>query len=82
VPAAGIIYRLYISHFLSAWGDRMWEFAVSLLLIHIWEQSLLLPALYGATVAVANVRQAKRIALRRALPCDRCPPNLGVLCAL
>lgn len=34
------IYRMYFSHFLSAWGDRMWEFAIALFLIEIWPGSV------------------------------------------
>lgn len=34
------LYRIYISHFLSAWGDRMWEFAIALFLIDIWPDSV------------------------------------------
>lgn len=49
------MHRLYISHGLSAWGDRMWEFAIALLLINIWPGSLLLVALYGLIVASAVV---------------------------
>eukprot|EP00040_Diaphanoeca_grandis_P014078 m.71210 g.71210 ORF g.71210 m.71210 type:complete len:700 (+) comp24327_c0_seq1:133-2232(+) len=43
----GLLLRLYLSHFLSAWGDRMWEFASALLLISIWPDTLLLAAMYG-----------------------------------
>ena len=34
------LYRIYFSHFLSAWGDRMWEFAVALFFIDIWPNSV------------------------------------------
>lgn len=33
----------------------MWEFGNTLLFIHIWPDSLLLPALFGLTVSVASV---------------------------
>jgi len=45
--AKSLLFRLYLSHFLSAWGDRMWEFASALLLISIWPDTLLLAALFG-----------------------------------
>eukprot|EP00047_Mylnosiga_fluctuans_P024533 m.163286 g.163286 ORF g.163286 m.163286 type:complete len:533 (+) comp9876_c0_seq8:24-1622(+) len=47
--------RLYVSHFLSKWGDRMWEFAIALLLIEIWQDSLLMAAIYGLTSTMAIV---------------------------
>lgn len=47
--------RLYMSHFLSAWGDRMWEFAVGLLLIHVWPDTLATGAAYGMVLAVVQV---------------------------
>lgn len=42
---------IYVSHFLSAWGDRMWRFAVALFLMDLASDSLLLPAIYGLTLA-------------------------------
>lgn len=42
---------LYGSHFLSRWGDRMWEFAVGLFMFEVWPTSLLLAAIYGLTEA-------------------------------
>eukprot|EP00243_Klebsormidium_subtile_P010568 TRINITY_DN569_c0_g2_i1.p2 TRINITY_DN569_c0_g2~~TRINITY_DN569_c0_g2_i1.p2 ORF type:complete len:191 (-),score=27.93 TRINITY_DN569_c0_g2_i1:371-943(-) len=51
--------HMYCSHFLSRWGDRMWEFAVALFMIRIWKDSLILTALYGlveaSSVAVFGV---------------------------
>lgn len=44
---SAILYCLYTSHALSSWGDRMWEFALALLFIDIWSDSLFLVALYG-----------------------------------
>eukprot|EP00035_Acanthoeca_spectabilis_P025979 m.460755 g.460755 ORF g.460755 m.460755 type:complete len:659 (-) comp22129_c0_seq1:23-1999(-) len=55
IKAQENIRRLYISHGLSAWGDRMWEFAIALLLISIWPGSLLLVALFGFTEAISVV---------------------------
>ncbi|RDX66340.1 Solute carrier family 40 member 1, partial [Mucuna pruriens] len=46
-PFALITY-LYIGHFLSRWGARMWEFSVGLYMINIWPESLLYAAIYGA----------------------------------
>ncbi|XP_063428264.1 solute carrier family 40 member 1-like isoform X2 [Mytilus trossulus] len=38
---------VYISHFLSAWGDRMWSFGVGLFLVRLSPGSLRLVAIYG-----------------------------------
>ncbi|XP_052058185.1 solute carrier family 40 member 1-like [Mytilus californianus] len=38
---------VYVSHFLSAWGDRMWSFGVGLFLIRLNPGSLRLVAIYG-----------------------------------
>ncbi len=35
-----LLWRLYISHALSTWGDRMWAFSVSLFFIEIWPESV------------------------------------------
>eukprot|EP00729_Bicosta_minor_P007195 gene7195-11584_t len=55
VDRAKLMRKLYISHFLSAWGDRMFEFAVGLLLINVWPDTLLLVAFYGLVGSVGNV---------------------------
>lgn len=34
------LYRLYTSHFIATWSDRMWEFAVALLMMQIWPSSV------------------------------------------
>ncbi|KAL4222198.1 hypothetical protein ACF0H5_018235 [Mactra antiquata] len=44
---------VYISHFLSAWGDRMWQFGVGLFLVIIAPESLLLTAIYGFVMGAA-----------------------------
>ena len=38
---------IYASHFLSAWGDRMWQFAVPLLFMEIFVDTLLPSALFS-----------------------------------
>ncbi|XP_045169878.2 solute carrier family 40 member 1-like isoform X2 [Mercenaria mercenaria] len=38
---------VYVSHFLSAWGARMWQFGAGLFLVIINPDSLLLTAVYG-----------------------------------
>lgn len=42
---------IYVSHFLSSWGDRMWSFAVALFLMDLASSTLLLPAAYGLTLS-------------------------------
>ncbi|KAF3790314.1 Solute carrier family 40 member 2 [Nymphaea thermarum] len=42
-----LLRKLYLGHFLSRWGARMWEFSVGLYMINIWPDSLLFTALYG-----------------------------------
>ncbi|XP_019053216.1 PREDICTED: solute carrier family 40 member 1-like [Nelumbo nucifera] len=42
-----LIVYLYVGHFLTRWGTRMWEFSVGLYMIHIWPKSLLFAAIYG-----------------------------------
>eukprot|EP00053_Salpingoeca_punica_P015096 m.138064 g.138064 ORF g.138064 m.138064 type:complete len:639 (+) comp16624_c0_seq1:173-2089(+) len=49
------LWRLYCSHLLSSWGDRMWQFAVSLFMINIWPSSLLMTAVYGLTSGLLTV---------------------------
>ncbi|KAK1336471.1 LOW QUALITY PROTEIN: hypothetical protein QTO34_002500 [Cnephaeus nilssonii] len=44
-------FLLYVGHFLSTWGDRMWHFAVSVFLVELYGNSLLLTAVYGLVVA-------------------------------
>eukprot|EP00899_Mesostigma_viride_P006552 jgi/Mesvir1/15899/Mv02802-RA.1 len=56
-PASGrlAVYSLYASHALSRWANRMWEFAVPMLFLAVWTDSLLLPAVFGAVEAVFNI---------------------------
>ncbi|XP_078084527.1 ferroportin-like [Mustelus asterias] len=44
-------FFIYLTHLLSSWGDRMWHFAVSLFLVELYENSLLLPAVFGLAVS-------------------------------
>ncbi|XP_069471732.1 ferroportin-like [Ambystoma mexicanum] len=44
-------FLLYLGHALSTWGDRMWHFAVSVLLVELYGNSLLLTAVFGLVVA-------------------------------
>ncbi|XP_024141827.1 solute carrier family 40 member 1 [Oryzias melastigma] len=44
-------FLIYMGHALSTWGDRMWNFAVSVFLVELYGNSLLLTAVYGLVVA-------------------------------
>ncbi|XP_066544605.1 solute carrier family 40 member 1 isoform X2 [Amia ocellicauda] len=44
-------FLIYLGHALSTWGDRMWNFAVSVFLVELYGNSLLLTAVYGLVVA-------------------------------
>ncbi|KAH9496913.1 hypothetical protein Btru_010169 [Bulinus truncatus] len=46
----GTSLLVYISHFLTAWGDRMWMFAVGIFMVHITPESLQLTAIYGLSM--------------------------------
>src|SRR6201989_1492486 len=46
---------LYISHFLTSWADRLYEFASYLFIIEIFKESLLFPSIYGFTVTVCAI---------------------------
>ena len=46
-----MMMKLYVSHTLNCWGDRMWTFAVSLFFIEIWPDYLLV-AIYGLSIDV------------------------------
>ena len=49
--------RLYISHFLSTWNSRVFEFACLLFIAHLWKDTLLPVSVY------ALVRSASAICL-------------------
>ena len=44
----GLESRLYASHALSRWGDRMWAFAASIVVASVSGGVATLPAAYGA----------------------------------
>jgi iron-regulated transporter 1 len=50
--SVAILSALYCSHVFSAWGDRMWQFLVTLLLALLYPGSLLLPAVFGLVFAI------------------------------
>ncbi|KAF5179160.1 Solute carrier family 40 member [Thalictrum thalictroides] len=52
--SSSLLIYLYVGHFLSRWGARMWEFSVGLYMINIWPESLLVTAIYGAVEAAST----------------------------
>jgi iron-regulated transporter 1 len=51
-PCAGCaaILPLYISHGFSAWGDRMWQFALGLMMSEVWLGTLLPISMYSFAI--------------------------------
>lgn len=47
--------RLYISHFLTSWTDRVYEFSCFLLISDIFKTSLLLASIYGFVTTIAAI---------------------------
>lgn len=48
-------WKLYASRVISAWGDRMWMFAVGLFMVELSPGSLKWPAIYGLTQSLTVV---------------------------
>lgn len=46
---------LYVSHFLSAWGDRMWQFAIPILFMEIFVDTLLPSATFSLVMYTACI---------------------------
>ncbi|CAL4068552.1 unnamed protein product [Meganyctiphanes norvegica] len=49
------VTQVYISQFLSSWGDRMWMFAGGIFLMEVTPGSLRLAAIYGAALALTVI---------------------------
>ena len=48
-------WKIYISRALSAWGDRIWSFAVGIFMNKLAPQSLRLVAIYGFVISVSVI---------------------------
>lgn len=48
-------FAMYASHALSTWGQRMWEFAVGLIMLELYPSSLVLVSAFGLADALAKV---------------------------
>ena len=46
---------LYFSHFLSSWGDRMWQFAIPVILMIIFKNTFIPTAIYSIIIYVGNI---------------------------
>ncbi|KAJ0397567.1 hypothetical protein P43SY_003442 [Pythium insidiosum] len=46
---------LYVSHFLSAWGDRMWQFAIPILFMEVFVDTLLPSATFSLVMYTACI---------------------------
>ena len=46
---------MYASHALSTWGQRMWEFAVGLIMLELYPSSLVLVSAFGLADGLAKV---------------------------
>ncbi|EDQ86809.1 uncharacterized protein MONBRDRAFT_33674 [Monosiga brevicollis MX1] len=66
------LWKLYLSHGMTAWTMRMWEFAVALMLMAVRPDSMLLPAVYdfilSLAVAMSSSLIGRSVDLHRRLP--------------
>ncbi|GLE11756.1 hypothetical protein PINS_up024395 [Pythium insidiosum] len=46
---------LYVSHFLSSWGDRMWQFAIPILFMEVFVDTLLPSAMFSLVMYTACI---------------------------
>ncbi len=46
---------LYSSHLMSTWGQRMWEFAIGLIMLEMYPSSLTLVSAFGLVDGLAKV---------------------------
>ncbi len=47
-------FAIYTSHGLAAWGQRMWEFSVALVLLHQFSTSFAAVAASGCVISLAQ----------------------------
>lgn len=84
--STGVTTRLYISHFLSTWNSRVFEFGAVLYLATIFPGTLLPMSVYAIIRAIAaialsptighHVDTGNRLQVVRASICARIPPPL------
>ena len=49
------IWRLYVSHLLAQFGDRLWQFAVPILFISVWTDTVLPSAIFEFLLQVLRI---------------------------
>lgn len=67
------LYKLYTSHFIATWSDRMWEFAVALFMMQIWPSSV-----SCFLVVVTNSRFFSQLCMGSCLPAPLCCLDLSL----
>ncbi len=77
-PSFTLYQSLFMSHFLSAWGDRLWEFGLILFLATIYPDTLLYVGLVGFAENLACIL----LAIRVGHAIDRWPRLYTMRCAL
>ncbi|KAJ5757626.1 uncharacterized protein N7511_006320 [Penicillium nucicola] len=89
--ARSVLTRLYISHTLSAWNSRMFEFGAVLFLASIFPDTLLYVSIYALVRALSAVafspwlgawvdRSDRLVALRYSIVWQRIPVAVSCLC--
>ncbi|KAJ5782408.1 hypothetical protein N7457_004182 [Penicillium paradoxum] len=89
--ARSVLTRLYISHALSAWNSRMFEFGAVLFLASIFPGTLLYASIYALVRAFSTVvlsswlgaqvdRSDRLVALRHSIVWQRVPVAVSCLC--
>ena len=53
--SAQVPWKIYISRGLSAWGDRIWAFAVGIFMNKLAPESLRLVAIYGFVISISVI---------------------------
>jgi iron-regulated transporter 1 len=48
-------WKIYISRFLSAWGDRLWSFGAGIFMVELAPENLRLVAIYGLVTSVSVI---------------------------
>ena len=55
IPTRSIPWKIYISRALSAWGDRIWAFAVGIFMNKLAPENLRVVAIYGFVISISVI---------------------------
>ena len=55
IPPRNIPWKIYISRALSAWGDRIWAFAVGIFMNKLAPENLRVVAIYGFVISISVI---------------------------